>query len=117
MSSVRIHTCECLSRTSEMARRSSFEYTAPDGFDGEFRINHLVRGVNACSSASGRIRNPFSMFVSIKTGVAPQNRVSSGYDTQYGEGMTTSSPGPSVASNAFEITCLPPLETIVSLGA
>ena len=47
------------------------------------------------------------------TGVPSPNITISGYDTQYGAGMMTSSPGFSVASIALKMICLPPEVTTV----
>ena len=64
-------------------------------------ISHLVLGVIAASRAAGVILKPLSAVVSTATGAPPARRTMSGYDTQYGAGMITSSPGFKVATRAL----------------
>ena len=52
-----------------------------------------------------------SEFVSTKIGVASDNLTISGYDTQYGEGINTSSPLFKTAWHKLYILCLHPVET------
>ncbi|KAG1389099.1 hypothetical protein G6F58_013369 [Rhizopus delemar] len=48
------------------------------------------------------------------TGVPPLTSAMSGYDTQYGAGMMTSSAACTVAASAVKINCLAPTPTISS---
>ena len=65
----------------------------------------------AASSSTGCSLRPFSGRVATRTGVPSAKVTISGYDTQYGAGMITSSPASSVAISALKITCLPPEPT------
>src|SRR4051812_6185844 len=100
MSSASTHTLGQRSSTAASARSSSAEYTAPVGLQGEFSMSHFVRGVSAASSVSGNNLNPRST-VDTSTGVPPASFTISGYDTQHGVGITTSSPASSVAKSAL----------------
>ena len=95
MSSLAIHTCGWRSSTSPSAFSSASEYTLPVGLDGLLSTSSLVRGVMAASSCAGLILKWLSRPVSMATGVAPASSTMSGYDTQYGAGMITSSPSSS----------------------
>src|SRR6202166_1771788 len=88
--------------------------TAPLGLLGELTISIFVRGVIARETASARKQNPSDGSVITVTGVAPVNRTMSGYVTQYGAGIRTSSPFSSSAQNALKSACLPPAVTIHS---
>ena len=48
------------------------------------------------------------------TGMPPRILVTSGYETKYGAAMITSSLLSSVAINALNMTCLAPLDTMIS---
>ena len=52
--------------------------SAPLGFDGEFRMIHLVFGVIAASRSPGVILKPLAMVVCTGTGVAPASSTISG---------------------------------------
>src|SRR6516162_1691683 len=108
MSSVMTQTCGWRSSTSATLRRSASEYAAPVGFDGEFRISHLVFGVIAASRSSDRNLKPLFCGQGTGTGVPSHSNTISGYDTQKGAGITTSSPRLIVATIALYSTCLPP---------
>src|SRR5471030_2425586 len=79
-------------------------------------ISHLVLGVIARSSASGVSLKPVDSWQFTMTGVPSPNSTISGYETQYGAGMMTSSPGFRVASMALKMICLPPEVTTVCDG-
>ena len=63
------------------------------------------------SSSSGVILNPFFSEHLTIFGVPPAKRTISGYETQYGAGIITSSPGFTVAKIALKIICFPPVPT------
>src|SRR5690606_27869653 len=54
---------------------------------------------------------PWASTVGTMTGLPSFNSTMSGYDTQYGVGMMTSSPASSVACSAEKISCLAPVPT------
>src|SRR6185436_17008127 len=108
MSSLMIHTDGWRSSTAASARYSLAVYTAPLGLDGELSISHLLFLVMALSSASGRSLKPSSARVGNQTGTPSQKWVMWAYATQEGAGISTSSPGASVAISALHSTCLPP---------
>jgi hypothetical protein len=68
MSSEIVQTFGWRSSTPASAFSSSAEKTAPLGFDGEFSISHLVRGVIARSSSSACSLKPFCALVGTQTG-------------------------------------------------
>jgi hypothetical protein len=51
-----------------------------------------------------------------QTGLPSHSSTMSGYETQYGAGMITSSPAFSVAASALYSTCLPPVPTVICSG-
>src|SRR3954469_15952108 len=116
MSSVSTQTCGFLTRTSVSALSSAREYAAPVGFDGELRSTHLVFGVIAAANASAVSLKPLFSEQGTQTGSPSASNTISGYDTQYGAGMMTSSPGLSVAMKALYRTCLPPVPTVIWFG-
>jgi hypothetical protein len=59
-----------------------------------------VFSLHAASSSAAVTLNPAASRASTKTGVAPARRICSGYETQYGVGTSTSSPGPNSAMTA-----------------
>ncbi|MNI96404.1 hypothetical protein D3C73_1548410 [compost metagenome] len=67
---------------------------------GEFRINHLVRGVIAWRKADAVSLKPSSARVCTTMGWPPLMRTASGNVGQYGAGTITSSPSSSVALSA-----------------
>jgi hypothetical protein len=69
------------------------ENTAPVGFPGLSSTIMRVRGVTARRSASGSRSKPVDSCVITGTGTPPSSRTCSGYETQYGLGISTSSPG------------------------
>ena len=77
----------------------------------------LVRGESARSSRSGVSFQPSSSRVSTSTGVAPNMRTCSGYVTQYGLGMTTSSPGSKSARARLKSACFAPTLTQTFFGS
>ena len=79
------------------AARAALGYTAPVGLFGVLMMTALVRRVAARSSAATSSR---PSRVSAKTGLAPASFTDSGKVTQYGLGMSTSSPGPQSAWSA-----------------
>src|SRR5438093_13493315 len=98
-----------------MRRNSEGGKTLPEGFDGEFKMSILVRGVIACSTCLMVKRKPVSS-VSMKTGFPPANTTISGNVTQYGLGSRTSSSGFTSVTTALKIACLPPDVPITSDG-
>ena len=67
-------------------------YPDPVGLDGELRIIHFVLFVIAAFNFAGVILNPsFSSHFTI-FGFPPAKRTISGYETQNGAGIITSSP-------------------------
>ena len=78
MSSVKIQTSGCRSSTSQIGRSSSAEYAAPVGLHGLFSMNHLVRGVIACSSASARSLKPWFCSHGTSTGLPSASDTMSG---------------------------------------
>jgi len=74
---------------------------APVGLFGELRTNQRVRGVIAFSNAAASILKPDCSPHETITGTPPCNATMSGYDTQYGAGMMTSSPSLTVAARAL----------------
>ena len=93
-------------RRARAARRRV--YTAPLGLDGELSISHLVCCVIAFSRSSRRSLKPSSGRVGNQTGTPSAKCVMSAYATHDGAGISTSSPGSSVAISALKSTCLPP---------
>src|SRR5262245_272997 len=77
----------------------------------------FVRGVSAARRRSGSRSNPVASSVATGTGTAPTRRICSGYDTQYGLGTSTSSPGLSKATARLKSVCLAPTETRISAGS
>ena len=61
-----------------MASSSWRVYTAPVGFDGEFRIRRRVRGVMADSTIAGVSRKPVRSSASTNFGTAPASFTISG---------------------------------------
>ncbi len=90
---------------------------APVGLLGVFSSSHFVRGVIARSSACGVSLKPSDSGHATTTGVPSLTSTMSGYDTQYGAGMMTSSPACTVAANAVKMSCLAPTPTISSSSA
>ena len=84
------------------------------GFDGLFKINHFVFSVINEFKLSASILKSFFMSQFKNLGLPPANNVISGYETQYGVGIITSSFGFKVANNALNKICLPPTPTITS---
>ncbi|MOA26747.1 hypothetical protein D3C78_1475620 [compost metagenome] len=84
------------------------------GLLGVFNSTHFVRGVMACSNACGVSLKPSASGQASTTGVPSLTSTMSGYDTQYGAGMMTSSPACTVAASAVKINCLAPTPTISS---
>ncbi len=70
----------CASRT--IAYRSSAPITAPEGFDGVFRMIALVLSVIAASTLCTVTRKFCASSVSRNTGVPPANSMMSLYETQ-----------------------------------
>src|SRR5258705_148993 len=101
MSSASTQTCGWRSSTAASAVNSSREYTTPVGLLGGFRMNHLVFGVIAASSADGVILYPSSSRHTTGTGVPSARSGISRYETQYGAGVITSSPADTVAMIAL----------------
>ena len=73
----------------------------------------MVLGVIAASRSSGRNRKPLFCAHGTGTGVPSHSSTISGYDTQNGAGITTSSPGLMVATIALYSTCLPPALIVI----
>ena len=69
------------------------ENTAPVGLFGLFSTMSFVLGVTAAAMVSGSRSKPVSSRVETITGTPSTSRTCSGYDTQYGLGTITSSPG------------------------
>src|SRR5690242_21734700 len=101
MSSVITQTCGWRNKTSVTPSKSASVYAAPLGLDGELRISHLVFGVIAASRSSGRILKPLFCGQATGTGLPSASNTISGYETQNGAGITTSSPGDRVATSAL----------------
>src|SRR5947207_13386678 len=88
--------------TSGILRNSSGGMIRPVGLFGEFMINSRALGPIALLTARAVKRNP-SGSVSIIAGRARQNFAISGNVTQYGDGISTSSPGFSSVAIALKI--------------
>ena len=73
--------------------RAERENTAPVGLLGLLTMMTFVRGVTARRTRSPSRSNPLASTVSTTTGTPPTSRTCSGYETQYGLGISTSSPG------------------------
>ncbi len=101
-------------RRARPVRRSV--YTAPVGLVGLLMTTIRVFGVIAASSCAGVILKPCSMPASTITGLPSASSTMSGYDTQYGAGMMTSSPGLITACTRLKKLCLPPQETRICLA-
>ena len=71
-------------------------------------------GVMTASNCSGVILKSDSIVVSIKTDFPSANVTISEYETQYGVGIITSSPGLMSVSSTFDNDCLAPVETTIS---
>src|SRR3972149_344604 len=99
---------------SAIAFNSSGRYAAPVGLDGLFITIAFVAGVIASSNSSGVILKPFSSRAGRITGVAPDIATITGYDTQYGAGIITSSPFSKNARDRLKNDCLPPQDTSIS---
>ncbi len=79
-------------------------------------MNQRVFGVIAASRSSARSLKPLFCGHGTNTGVPSDTVTMSGYDTQHGLGMITSSPAFRVASMALNSTCLAPVEMMISSG-
>ena len=64
------------------------------------------------SNSEGLILKSFSSLQFKNFGVPPANIVISGYETQYGVGIITSSPEFNEANKALNKICFPPTPTI-----
>src|ERR1051325_9904405 len=84
--------------------------TRPEGFEGEWKKISLVHGVIARSTWSTLSTKSVSS-VSMKTGVPPAKTTTSGNVTQYGFGMSASSPGFNKVTTALKTACLAPAGT------
>src|SRR5689334_1639484 len=89
----------------------------PVGFDGLLSRRYLVFGPTASRTCCGVSLKFCARGHEMGLGTAPGIRIISGYDTQYGDANTTSSPGPSVAMNRLNKLCLAPHETITCARA
>ena len=88
-------------------------YPEPVGFEGELRISHLVFFEIAFFNFCGVSLNPSFSSHFTNLGFPPASRTMSGYETQYGAGIITSSPLLRVAMNALYKTCFPPVPTVI----
>ncbi|MNP39419.1 hypothetical protein D3C76_1329940 [compost metagenome] len=102
------------SSTLPSAANSSRVKIAPLGLFGEFSITQRVRGLMAASNCSGVTLKPCTAPQGMTTGTPPLSMAISVYDTQYGAGVITSSPGSRVARKALNSSCLAPLPTQIS---
>ena len=80
---------------------SFFVYPAPVGFEGELKITHFVFFVMAFFNFFAVSLNPSCSVHLTIFGFPPANKTMSGYDTQKGAGIITSSPLFKVAMNVL----------------
>src|SRR5688572_21169555 len=85
--------------------------TAPLGLLGELAISRRVLGVRHFSTSPAVSRKPSPSRVSANTVRPPAYRAMSANETQYGVGITTSSPLSTTADAVLKIACLPPTFT------
>src|SRR5678815_4448878 len=91
--------------SSRMRRNSAGGSTRPDGFDGELRIRSFVLGVIDFSTCSAVGKKSVAS-VSMNTGLPPAKTTTSGNVTQYGLGISASSPGLISVTTALKICLL-----------
>src|SRR6185436_8975535 len=96
-----------------MLRISSAGITLPVGLFGELRIRSFVLSVIAFLTCSA-VRTKSVSSVSMNTLFAPQNVAIAGNVTQYGFGISTSSPGFKTQHAALKSPCLPPQDAAIS---
>ena len=105
--------CGYFFRTHAKSYNSSFVYTDPVGLQGVEKINIFVLGVIAASNSLPVILKSLSMPAVITTGVPSATLTISTYETQYGAGTITSSPGPTRLNTTFAIDCFAPVDTTI----
>src|SRR5438034_4737366 len=103
------HTFLALAHAA-MGRIAAWVSTAPVGLQGEQRINPLAPGSMRSRSFTLALRL-HSGSPAIITGRARARCTICGYDTQAGEGIATTSPGPNSVKQALNSDCLEPFET------
>src|SRR5690606_5914050 len=103
----------CFSKTFTNAANSSLLYTEPVGLQGEEHMNIVDICVIASSNCSGVILKSLSIVVSINTDLPSAKVTISEYDTQYGVGIITSSPGLISVRITFDKDCLAPVDTTI----
>src|SRR5690606_28246213 len=101
------------SKTLTSDSNSVLLYILPVGLQGEENINNFVFGVIAASNSAALILKSLSMVASINTDSPSANFTISEYDTQYGVGMITSSPGFTKHIIAFAKDCFAPVDTTI----
>ena len=85
----------------------------PLGLHGELNINILVFSVIAFSICSAVTLKLFSTDEGISTGTPSASFMISEYETQYGQGRSTSSLGFNKLKQIFARDCLAPVETTI----
>src|SRR5205823_11227613 len=93
-----------------IARISACVYTAPVGLQGEHRIRPVAPGSMRSKSRTLALRL-HSGSPAIMTGRARERWTICGYETQAGDGIATTSPGPKSVKQALNSDCLDPLDT------
>ncbi|MNT36723.1 hypothetical protein D3C71_1247010 [compost metagenome] len=83
------------------------------GLFGEENINNLVFGVIAASNCAGVILKLLSISVLINIDFPSAKMTISEYDTQYGVGIITSSPGLIKVKITLDRDCFAPVETTI----
>ena len=87
------------------------------GLFGLLTTISFVRGVTAARRRSASRSKPLASVVATSTGTPPSRRTCSGYETQYGLGTSTSSPGFTSATTRLKSVCLAPTDTSTSAGS